>query len=138
MLEVADSQLHCNGKDKIMGMMGTRLKLSKEYTIEELYELIKDIEFEPGHPSMANYGPTKWIVFPQLNRYNQVVIGGSKGKFYVQRTVQPISVSGAVSNAAISSLTKGWSGLSGVFGKTKRKCEKLAESVGRQINEMNL
>ena len=121
-----------------MGMMGTRLRLSKEYTIEELFNLIKDFTFEAGKPSIVNHGPTKWIVFPELNRYNQVVIGGRKGKFYVQRTSQPIGIDKAITNVAISKLTGGMAGFSGVFGKTKRRCEKLAESVGVQINNMNL
>ena len=121
-----------------MGLMGTKLNLSKAYSIEELFDLIKDVQFEAGTPAMANHGPTKWIVFPQLDRNNQVVIGGSKGKFYAQRSSQPIGIDKALGNVALSSLTGGLTGFSGAFGKTKKRCEQLAESVGKQINAMNL
>lgn len=121
-----------------MGLMGTKLTLSKAYTIEELFDLIKDVKFEAGIPSMASHGPTKWIVFPQMDRNNQVVIGGSNGRFYAQRASQPIGVEKAVGNVFLESLTDGLSGFSGVFGKTKKRCEQLAESVGKQINAMKL
>ena len=121
-----------------MGLMGTKLNLSREYTIEELFEMIRDVEFEAGRPSMASHGPTKWIVFPQLDRNNQVVIGGSKGKFYAQRSAQPIGLDKAAGNVILSSITGGLSGFSAAFGKTKKRCEQLADSVGKQINAMNL
>lgn len=121
-----------------MGLMGTKLKLSKNYTIEELFELIKDVDFEAGRVSMASHGPTKWIVFPQMDRNNQVVIGGSNGKFYAQRSAQPIGIDKALGNVLLSNLTGGLSGFSAAFGKTKKRCEQLAESVGNQINAMKL
>lgn len=121
-----------------MGLMGTKLKLSKEYTIEELFELIKDVPFEAGTPYLANHGPTTYIVFPELNRYNQVVIGGKKGKFTVMRSAQPIGIDKALVNVALSNLTNGLTGFSGAFGKTKKRCEQLAEEAAQQINDMNL
>ena len=121
-----------------MGTMGTRLRLSKEYTIEELFELIKDVEFEAGKPSIANHGPTKWIVFPEISRYNQVVIGGSQGKFYAKCISQPIVVNTLISKRIITGIIKILAGFSGNFEKIKKRYEKLAESVGIQINNMNL
>lgn len=121
-----------------MGLMGTKLKLSKAYSIEELFDLIKDESFEAGVPSIANHGPTKWIVFPQLDRNNQVVIGGNNGKFYAQRSIQPIGLDKATENVIFSSLTNGLSDFTAVFGKTKKRCEQLAESVAKQINAMDL
>ena len=121
-----------------MGLMGTRLKLSKPYTIEELYELIKNETFEAGVPTMANHGPTKWIVFPRMDRNNQVVIGGNNGKFYAQRSIQPIGLDNAAENVIFSSWSNGLSDFTAVFGKTKKRCEQLADEVAKQINSMNL
>lgn len=121
-----------------MEPLGTRLKLRKDYSIVELFELIKDVDFEAGHPELKNHGPTKWIVFPQLNRYNQVIIGGRQGKFYVQCTTEPIGIGDPVSNNILNTITSGLNSFSISFGKTKKRCEKLAESVGNQINDMDL
>ena len=119
-------------------LMGTKLVLSKNYSLEELFELIKDVNFEAGVPQMAKHGPTPWIVFPQMDRNNQVVIGGSNGKFYAQRSAQPIGMDKAAKNIVLDQLTGGLSGFSAAFGKTKKRCEELAKKTGEQINAMHL
>lgn len=119
-------------------LMGVKLKLSREYTIEELYELIKDVPFEAGKPELVNHGPAVLIAFPQLDRNNQVQILGKKGKYNVMRSVQPAGLDKAFSNIALEKFTGGLSGFSGAFGKTKKRCEELAKITGEQINAMNL
>ena len=121
-----------------MKSMGTKLKLSKPYSIEELYSLIKNETFEAGQPAMENHGPTKWIVFPKLNRNNQVVIGGTSGKFYVQRCVQPVETEYASGSTFLSRLSGRLADFSAASGKTETRCEQLAKSTARQINDMNL
>ena len=121
-----------------MGLMGTKLKLSREYSLEELFEKIQNETFEAGEPSLASHGVMTYIVFPQIDRNNQVVIGNWKGTFYVQRTVQPIGIDKAVTNIALEHLTGGISGISSVLGKNKKLCNQLVEKTADQINAMNL
>lgn len=119
-------------------MIRSRLKLSKEYTIEELFEYIKGIQFEAGKPSMVNYGPTKWIVFSEHDWYNRIVIGGSKGKFEVQ--CKPIDINEMYTSLGkkIGLLIKRSGFFSEIMEKTKKKSETLIASIVLQINEMNL
>lgn len=119
-------------------MLGTKLELSKPYSIEELYELIKDVPFEAGKPEIAKHGPATLIVFPQLDRNNQVQIMGKNGDFTSVRSVQPAGLDKAFSNIALDHMTNGLSGFSGAFGKTKKLCYELARKVAEQINAMHL
>ena len=119
-------------------MLGTKLVLSKEYTIQELYECIKDVDFEAGKPELVHHGLADLIVFPQLDRNNQVQISGKKGKFYVVRSPQPAGMDKAAANILLDQVTNGLSGFSGAFGKTKKLGEALAKKTGQQINAMHL
>lgn len=52
------------------------------YTIEGLYEAIKDKEFSAGKPSLTKHGFTNIITFPALDRQNQVWIVPKQMKNY--------------------------------------------------------
>ena len=119
-------------------MIGSRLRLSKEYTIEELFECIEGIQFEAGKPSIVDYGPTKWIVFSEHDWYSRIVIGGSKGKFDVQ--CKPVDVNEICNSLGkkIGLFIKRSGFFSEIMAKTKKKSETLISSIVLQINEMNL
>ena len=126
----------------IGGMLGIKsetLKLKGSYAgIEEFYEKIKDVEFEAGKPLLIKYGFVWMIVFPPVDRNNQVQIIGNKGKFTVQRSVQPANMDSIVSNMVLDKLTDGWSGMSGAFGDAKKRCMELVTMTADTIHQLGI
>ena len=106
--------------------------------ITQLFEKIKGVSFEAGTPSLVKNGFAWVIVFPQLDRNNQVQILGSNGKFSVQRSAQPAGVDNLVTNMALDKLTGGLTGFSGAFGDTKKRCMELATMTAEKINALGI
>jgi hypothetical protein len=73
-----------------------------------------------------------------LYRNNQVQILGSKGKYYVERSVQPAGIGKMAMNMALNEISDGWSGMSGAFGGTKKKCMELVTKTAETINSMGI
>lgn len=126
-------------------MFGFKLKTVKtdgSYTIEELYEKIKDKNFTAGTAELSKHGLTHVITFPPLDRYNQVWImpafmGKSGSKFQVLKQ-QAVGVGNAVKNQILSDLTGGILGLGGVIGKNAKEIEKLVEATAQELGAMGL
>ena len=119
------------------------VKTQKEYTLEELYEQIKDKEFTAGKPDYTKHGMTYVITFPPLDRNNQVwIIPGqmSKGP-YSKWTIQKSSAAGMdnmIGNMVLDKLTDGWSSASGVFGKKAKNIEQLVEATAKELDALGL
>jgi hypothetical protein len=123
----------------MFGVRVEKLNLKENYpTMKDLYEKIKDVNFEAGVPSLVKHGFTWMIVFPQLDRNNQVQILGVNGKYSVQRSTQPAGVDKMMANFALDKLTNGITGLSGAFGDTKKLCMELATKTAATINALGL
>lgn len=126
------------GIGEMLGVKSVKLELKGNYTFEELFEKIKDVEFEAGKPSLVKNGFAWVIAFPELDRNNQVQILGNKGKYQVTRSVQPAGVDKMLANMALDSLTDGWSSMSGGLGNTKKLCMELVEKTANTINALGL
>ena len=121
------------------GVRMEKLNLKGDYpTLQDLYEKIKDVEFEAGKPSLVKSGLAYVIAFPQIDRNNQVQILGSKGKYSVTRSVQPAGVDKFLSNVALEHLTNGLTGMSGAFGDSKKLCMEMVTRTAGTINELGL
>lgn len=126
----------------MLGIKVKNLTFSKEYSLEELYEAIKNHPFSAGEPSLTKHGMATIITFPPLNRQNQVRIMkvGLKersAKFSVQKGEQA-GVGKMAGNMALNELTGGIFGLFSVAGKTVKKCEQLVEATAKELAAMNL
>ena len=76
------------GLGDLFGVRIEKLNLKGSFeTIKELYEAIKDVDFEAGKPELVKDGLACVIAFPQLDRNNQVQILGSKGKYSVSSDI---------------------------------------------------
>lgn len=114
------------------------VKTENEYTIESLYEAIKDKTFTAGVPSLTKHGLTTIITFPALDRNNQVwVMLAGKKKISVQKQ-EEAGVENLAKNAAIGALTNGWGNIGGTFGKTAKEAEKLVEATAKELEELGL
>lgn len=127
-------------------MFGVKIKklvTQKEYTIEELFEAVKDKQFSAGVPSLTKSGLNYLITFPPLDRNNQVQIysnslkKGPSTKFTVTKA-QEAGVGNAIKNNFLSDLTGGWSSASANFGKTNKTCEQLVEATLAELQALNL
>lgn len=120
------------------GIKFKSVKTVNEYSIEELYEKIKDVQFTAGVPSLTKHGFANIITFPALDRNNQVwIMKAGKNKFSIQKQDEA-GVGNAVRNAALDSLTDGWSGMSGTFGKKSKACEAQVEATQKELEALGL
>ena len=127
------------GIGEAFGVKMIKLNLQGDYPeMKDLYERIKDTEFEAGKPELFKNGFAWIIIFPELDRNNQVQILGSKGKYYVERSVQPAGIGNMAMNMALNEISDGWSGMSGAFGGTKKKCMELVTKTAETINSMGI
>lgn len=120
------------------------VKTKEKYTIESLYEAIKDKEFTAGAPSLTKHGIAMIITFPALDRNNQVWVMasgfGSKdgtNKFSIQKQ-EEAGVDNAVKNAIIGGLTDGWGNIGANFGANAKKCEQLVEATAKELDALGL
>lgn len=127
------------GLGEALGIKQLKLELNGSYTIEELYEKIKDVPFDAGTPALVKHGFTWLIAFPQQDRNNQVqIIPATKGKFVVQRSTQPAGVGNMLKNDVLNSLTDGLTSMSAAFGNKKKLCMELTEKTAATINALGI
>lgn len=116
------------------GVLGTRLVLSHNFTIEELFGRICQVPFEAGHPKLIKLGSSVRIIWPPMGRSSQIQIIRRGEDFYCRRCCWPVSLTGNRANCLLQCLLS----LIGTFGQKKRDCKALAEKTGRQINALLL
>lgn len=122
------------GFGEMMGVKNVKLELKGNYaSLEELLEAMKDVKFEAGVPELAKHGIGSVIVFPPVDRINQVWITGAKGKFTILRSAEVAGLGNMAKNAALDVLTDGWSSMSGAFGNKKKRCMELVDITAKEI-----
>ncbi len=128
-------------------MFGVKVKTvstSKEYTIEEFYDAIKDHSFSAGAPALTKHGLATIITFPPLDRYNQIwiipVLGIKKkatAKFQISKN-DAAGVGNMAVNGVLDDLTGGLTGIRSVVGGNVKKSEKLVELTVDELNALHL
>ncbi|MFR8547833.1 MAG: hypothetical protein ACLVEV_04305 [Lachnospiraceae bacterium] len=127
------------GLSDMLGVRNEKLTFSRDIpTIDDLYDAIKDVAFEAGKPALAKEGFTKIIVFPEIDRNNQVQIMGSKGRYTVVRSVHPAGLGNMAKGMVLDKLTDGWSSISGSMGKKKKLCLELVTKTAQTIRQLQL
>lgn len=125
-----------------LGFKVKKIKFDQAYTISELYEVIKDREFEAGKPELIKYLASTVIVFPALNSKNQVQIMAAglkkQTQSYVVQKGDELSAGGAVKNLALNELTSGYSNLLGGFGGVVKECERLVDATHAELTSLHL
>lgn len=127
------------GLGEIMGVKNVKLELKGNYaSLAELLEAMKNVKFEAGIPELTKHGIGSVIVFPPVDRNNQVWITGAKGKFNVMRSAEVAGLGNMMKNAALDALTDGISSMSGAFGGKKKRCMELVDITAREMKEAGL
>lgn len=122
------------GFGEMMGVKNVKLELKGNYaTLEELLGAMKDVKFEAGVLELTKHGIGSVIVFPPVDRNNQVWITGAKGKFTIMRSSEVAGLGNMAKNAALDALTDGWSSVSGAFGSKKKRCMELVDITAKEM-----
>ncbi len=127
------------GLGEMLGMKYTELELKGDYaTLEDLFEAINNIKFEAGIPKLTKHGIRSVIVFPPIDRNNQVWITGEKGKFNVMRSAEVAGLGNLAINSALDALSGGWTSISNIVGNSKNRCLELVDITAREIKESDV
>ena len=124
------------------GVKVKNIKTKNTYSIESLYEAIKDKNFSAGVPSLTKHGMATVITFPAHDSQNQVRIMKSgfvkeTQKFSIQKSTQA-GMNNEAKNTALDSITGGLFSVGGMIGENTKKCEKLVDATAKELSEMNL
>lgn len=125
------------------GFKVRKLVTVREYTIEELYEAIKDKQFTAGHPVLTKRGMTMIIAFPSQDRNNQIWVspGQMKKAPYSKFTVAKNEIAGKedpAKNAAEGAVAEGWSRMSPAIGNTVSTAEELVVTTYEELQKLGL
>lgn len=127
------------GIGEVLGVKNIKLELKGNYaTLEELLTAMKTVTFEAGVPELTRHGLGSVIVFPPVDRNNQVWITGAKGKFTVMRSAEVAGLGNLVKNSALDALSDGWTSISGVIGNSKKRCLELVDITAKEIKESEI
>lgn len=128
----------------MLGVKVKNIKTQNEYTIETLYEAIKDKTFSAGVPSLTKHGLATIITFPALDRQNQVWVMSTSlnpskpgQKFSIQKS-EAAGVGNMAGNMVIDSLTGGLFGWGSIAGKNAKRCEELVELTAKELESFGL
>lgn len=127
-----------------LGLKFKTVKFSKDYTYEELLEEMKKVQFDAGEPSIVKHGLAYMIVFPPIDRQNQVWVNSFKGnkggnKFQIQLSHEIAGDFGNMAaNAILDKVTGGLSSMGSMFGKKAKAGEAAVDEVVEKLNSLNL
>ena len=118
-------------------------KTKNEYTLEELYEAIKDKEFSAGKPELTKNGLAYIITFPPIDNNNQIWLmpGQMKKGPFTKWSVQKQRLAGVgnmVGNMVLDDLSGGWNNASSFMGKKAKNTEQLIDITVDELNALGL
>ena len=131
------------GVAEMLGVKPIKITPKEKISLEELYEKIKDLQFDAGKPEYVKHGFNYVIAFPPEDRENQVwIMQTKKGEFVVQRSVTMAGFSNMVSSSVkagvMNKLTGGVTGMISTFGSPKKACMAHCDSVAEKIKSLDL
>jgi len=125
------------GLGEMFGVKTIKIVPKEATTLEELFEKIKDVQFDAGAPEYVKHGFNYIIAFPPEDRENQVWIVGTKNSFIVERSVVIAGLSNMVKNGVkaevLDHLSGGVTGMISAFGGPKKACMAHCDDVADKI-----
>jgi len=118
------------------------LKFKNSYSVESLYEAIKDHPFTAGQPSLTRHGALM-ITFPPLDSHNQVqiikgsLLGKESQKFVVQKG-EAAGMKNMAKNIGLDILTDSWANKRSIIGSTAEQSSQLVDITAEELEAMNL
>lgn len=128
------------GLGEMLGVKMIKIAPKENMTLEELYNKIKDQQFDAGVPEYIKHGFNYVIAFPPEDRENQVWIIESKNGFTVQRSVVIAGISNMVKNELkadiLDKVSGGITGMISTFGSPKKACMAHCDDVAEKVKAM--
>ncbi|MCQ2536414.1 MAG: hypothetical protein MJ110_05530 [Lachnospiraceae bacterium] len=127
-----------------LGIKIKSVKFSKGYTVETLLEEMKKVTFEAGEPFITKHGFNTMIVFPPIDRQNQVWVMNVKGnkeseKWSIQLSHDIAGDFGNMAkNALLDKVTGGLFGMGSIMGKNAKAGEAAVEEVAKKLEGLGL
>ena len=120
------------------GSKNVRVKVQKDYTADEFYEIIKDHAFAAGKPEKIRYMMTDRIVFPALDKNNQIQIMKVDQKTWAVTKQEEAKGETLVGNAALRGVFGWLVDIPKMFGENAKKAVELVETTAKELEGMNL
>jgi len=125
------------GIGEMLGVKTIKIAPKEKMTLEELFNKIKDLQFDAGAPEYVKHGLNYIIAFPPEDRENQVWIIETKNGFTVQRSVIIAGLSNMVKNSVkaevLDQLSGGITGMVSAFGGPKKACMAHCDDVANKV-----
>ena len=126
----------------LFGVKVRQIRTNHAYSIETFYEAIRGKIFTAGQPSLIRHGGANIIIFPPLDRLNQVQILPADNQpethnFRIQKAkaVRMPDVSG---NSTPSRTVSGIFILGQMIGKNAKRCETLVDMTAEELKLIRL
>lgn len=120
------------------GNKTVRVKVQKDYTADEFYEIIKDHPFAAGKPEKIRYMMTDRIVFPALDKNNQIQIMKTGQKTWSVTKQEEAKGETLMANAALRGVIGWLTDIPKMFGENAKKAVALVEQTAKELEGMNL
>lgn len=123
------------------GVKVIKIKFKNKYTPEEFLEKIKNVNFEAGVPFIRKQGLGTLIVFPPLDRQNEVqIVPQGIGPFdtVVVNKGELATVKDDIITGALNAVTGGFYGALGVVGKNTKEAERLVQATADVLKGLDL
>lgn len=125
------------GFGEMLGVKTIKIVPKEKLTLEELFNKIKDQQFDAGTPEYIKHGFNFVIAFPPEDRENQVWIIETKNGFTVQRSVVIAGISNMVKNGVkaeiLDKVSGGVTGMISTFGSPKKACMAHCDDVANKV-----
>ena len=125
------------------GIKQIKVTTKENYSMQSLYERIKDEQFSVGKPELVKNGFALVIAFPAVDRNNQCQITqgwfkGEEGNKFTVLKGEQAGTENMLKNAALDSLTNGWSSVNKVFGKNSKLVEQQVVDTAKEFEALGL
>ena len=125
------------------GIKQVKVTTKESYSMQSLYERIKDEQFSVGKPELVKNGFAWVIAFPAVDRNNQCQITqgwfkGEEGNKFTVLKGEQAGTENMLKNAALDSLTNGWSSVNKVFGKNSKLVEQQVVDTAKEFEALGL
>lgn len=131
----------------MFGFKRRKVLARNQYSVESLYEAVKNHKFTAGTPELLTIAYASVITFPPLDRNNQVWIEDDKWVKWYKRdqcqkwlvhVAEPLGGGALLKNMALDEVTGGLAGLSAYFGKTVKEAERLVVITAQELDSLGL
>ncbi len=119
-----------------------KVVFKNEYTTQELYEAIKDVQFPLGKPVLAKHGAATLIVFAPINKDTQMVINpgkiGDKINVYRVMVMPEVGLDNLIVSTVIDIVTDQWALVINQLGKNVKEYKKCVDTIADQLDGLGL